>query len=115
MPAGGGPGKLGLLKLRDGVWSLDAEYEGGLGGSVDRTFMPHALDRNGNVMVTVDYLQPNSLWPRLFGLVLPMWVSPCGVGSAPPACSRGRQRDSRVHELLPAQLLTLLDGWVRTR
>lgn len=78
LPAGAAPGKLGVLKLRDGQWALAGEYEGGVGGTIDKNFNPHGMDRNGDVLVTADYIRPDSVWARFLGLVIPMCVYQTG-------------------------------------
>ncbi|KAJ9511433.1 hypothetical protein QJQ45_029914, partial [Haematococcus lacustris] len=61
---GRGPGKLGVL-LRNATgqpWRLVNEFDGGLNGTVDATFLPHGMDRFNNTLVTADYVDAESTW-----------------------------------------------------
>jgi hypothetical protein len=50
-------------------WRITGEYPGGVSGAEDEKFNPHGFDRNGNTMVTADYIVVSSTWDRLFGLI----------------------------------------------
>ncbi|KAL6753752.1 hypothetical protein V8C86DRAFT_2720415 [Haematococcus lacustris] len=61
---GRGPGKLGVL-VRNATgqpWRLVNEFDGGLNGTVDATFLPHGMDRFNNTLVTADYVDAESTW-----------------------------------------------------
>ncbi|KAJ9511315.1 hypothetical protein QJQ45_029751 [Haematococcus lacustris] len=62
--AGRGPGKLGVLvrNVSGQPWRLINEFDGGLNGTVDATFLPHGMDRFNNTLVTADYVDAESTW-----------------------------------------------------
>jgi len=72
--AGGGSGRMALItrnttKPAAEQWRITGEYPGGVSGAEDEKFNPHGFDRNGNTMVTADYIVVSSTWDRLFGLI----------------------------------------------
>jgi hypothetical protein len=71
--AGGAAGKVAVITRDPALpaaeqWKLVGEYPGGVGGAEDEKFAPHGMDRNGNTMVTADYVVVESTWDTFFGL-----------------------------------------------